>query len=142
MLSVSLNRLFRSFSCYPNDPLPYVQQHNGYFLPYLKHCQFKLLRSLQTYAKFVFRYTAKAMKAFFFFTLKTMAWYPSQNCVIGCSRNMSIPCVTGGNRCQYSPASCKPCYTPCVMLMGCKEMFYLTMHSTHFIYGYMTSDIL
>ena len=22
-----------------------------------------------------------------------------------------------------------------------KEMFYLTMHSTHFIYGYMTSDI-
>ena len=24
---------------------------------------------------------------------------------------------------------------------GRKEMFYLTMHSTHFIYGYMTSDI-
>ena len=22
-----------------------------------------------------------------------------------------------------------------------KEMFYLTMHSTHFIYGYMVSDI-
>ena len=22
-----------------------------------------------------------------------------------------------------------------------KEMFYLTMHSTHFIYGYMASDI-
>ena len=22
-----------------------------------------------------------------------------------------------------------------------KEMFYLTTHSTHFIYGYMTSDI-
>ena len=25
---------------------------------------------------------------------------------------------------------------------GRKEMFYLTMHSTHFIYGYMASDIL
>ena len=24
---------------------------------------------------------------------------------------------------------------------GRKEMFYLTTHSTHFIYGYMTSDI-
>ena len=24
---------------------------------------------------------------------------------------------------------------------GRKEMFYLTMHSTHFIYGYMASDI-
>ena len=27
------------------------------------------------------------------------------------------------------------------MLKGRKEMFYLMMHSTHFIYGYMTSDI-
>ena len=25
--------------------------------------------------------------------------------------------------------------------IGRKEMFYLTMHSTHFIYGYMASDI-
>ena len=25
---------------------------------------------------------------------------------------------------------------------GRKEMFYLTTHSTHFIYGYMASDIL
>ena len=25
---------------------------------------------------------------------------------------------------------------------GRKEMFYLTTHSTHFIYGYMTSDIM
>ena len=25
---------------------------------------------------------------------------------------------------------------------GRKEMFYLTMHSTHFIYGYMASDHL
>ena len=24
---------------------------------------------------------------------------------------------------------------------GTKEMFYLTTHSTHFIYGYMVSDI-
>ena len=27
------------------------------------------------------------------------------------------------------------------MLKGRKEMFYLTMHSTHFIYSYMASDI-
>ena len=27
------------------------------------------------------------------------------------------------------------------VLKGRKEMFYLTTHSTHFIYGYMTSDI-
>ena len=27
------------------------------------------------------------------------------------------------------------------MVIGRKEMFYLTMHSTHFIYGYMASDI-
>ena len=26
------------------------------------------------------------------------------------------------------------------MLEGRKEMFYLTTHSTHFIYGYMASD--
>ena len=26
-------------------------------------------------------------------------------------------------------------------LYGRKEMFYLTTHSTHFIYGYMSSDI-
>ena len=31
------------------------------------------------------------------------------------------------------------CYTP--NNEGRKEMFYLTMHSTHFIYGYMASDI-
>ena len=28
-----------------------------------------------------------------------------------------------------------------INLEGWKEMFYLTMHSTHFIYGYMVSDI-
>ena len=28
-----------------------------------------------------------------------------------------------------------------VCMEGRKEMFYLTTHSTHFIYGYMTSDI-
>ena len=27
------------------------------------------------------------------------------------------------------------------LLEGRKEMFYLTTHSTHFIYGYMASDI-
>ena len=26
--------------------------------------------------------------------------------------------------------------------MGRKEMFYLTTHSTHFIYGYMASDMV
>ena len=31
-----------------------------------------------------------------------------------------------------------PCYC---LLEGRKEMFYLTTHSTHFIYGYMASDI-
>ena len=29
----------------------------------------------------------------------------------------------------------------CTNQNGRKEMFYLTMHSTHFIYGYMASDI-
>ena len=29
----------------------------------------------------------------------------------------------------------------CQGLEGRKEMFYLTMHSTHFIYGFMASDI-
>ena len=29
-----------------------------------------------------------------------------------------------------------------LLLQGRKEMFYLTTHSTHFIYGYMASDIL
>ena len=28
-----------------------------------------------------------------------------------------------------------------IVIVGRKEMFYLTMHSTHFIYGYMVSDI-
>ena len=29
----------------------------------------------------------------------------------------------------------------CIVLKGRKEMFYLKTHSTHFIYGYMASDI-
>ena len=29
----------------------------------------------------------------------------------------------------------------CIVVEGRKEMFYLTTHSTHFIYGYMASDI-
>ena len=28
-----------------------------------------------------------------------------------------------------------------LIIVGRKEMFYLTMHSTHFIYGYMALDI-
>ena len=37
------------------------------------------------------------------------------------------------------------CYLACLDSLenwkGKKEMFYLTTHSTHFIYGYMASDI-
>ena len=33
------------------------------------------------------------------------------------------------------------CYTVPAQKPGGKEMFYLTTHSTHFIYGYMASDI-
>ena len=32
-------------------------------------------------------------------------------------------------------------FVECANKEGRKEMFYLTMHSTHFIYGYMASDI-
>ena len=32
-------------------------------------------------------------------------------------------------------------YPPLEQEKGRKEMFYLTTHSTHFIYGYMASDI-
>ena len=32
--------------------------------------------------------------------------------------------------------------SPAIWLEGRKEMFYLTMHSTHFIYGYMASDMV
>ena len=35
----------------------------------------------------------------------------------------------GGSRCEWG------------IERGRKEMFYLTTHSTHFIYGYMASDI-
>ena len=31
--------------------------------------------------------------------------------------------------------------TPVVQVKGRKQMFYLTTHSTHFIYGYTASDI-
>ena len=33
------------------------------------------------------------------------------------------------------------CVYICMHAHGMKEMFFLTMHSTHFIYGYMASDI-
>ena len=33
------------------------------------------------------------------------------------------------------------CVCVCVCKEGSKEMFYLTMHSRHFIYGYMASGI-
>ena len=35
----------------------------------------------------------------------------------------------------------KLCPSPIVAIFGRKETFYLTTHSTHFIYGYMASDI-
>ena len=33
------------------------------------------------------------------------------------------------------------CYHSRIMIQREREKFYLTMHSTHFIYGYMVSDI-
>ena len=33
------------------------------------------------------------------------------------------------------------CLLACTLTCGRKKMFYLTTHSTHFIYGYMASDI-
>ena len=33
------------------------------------------------------------------------------------------------------------CFSYWLLYLGEREMFYLTTHSTHFIYGYMTSDI-
>ena len=48
---------------------------------------------------------------------------------------------------QLNPSTCyRPqsvCLYSCLALKypGRKEMFYLTTHSTHFIYGYMASDI-
>ena len=37
---------------------------------------------------------------------------------------------------------CVCCFFSSAFIEGRKEMCYLTMHSTHFIYGYMTSDIM
>ena len=43
---------------------------------------------------------------------------------------------------EYTQHSCSICVTYAdVLLEREREMFYLTMHSTHFIYGYMASDI-
>ena len=55
--------------------------------------------------------------------------YPEAKC-IGCNKGYSLTlcqCV-----CNVGLAKTKE---------GRKEMFYLTTHSTHFIYGYMASDI-
>ena len=41
----------------------------------------------------------------------------------------------------FSSSSLSPKSSSMVEQEGRKEMFYLTMHSTHFIYGYMASDI-
>ena len=57
---------------------------------------------------------------------------------------------TMNERSNHGATSRSPCKTDCVMMypsltqipnQGRKEMFYLTTHSTHFIYGYMASDI-
>ena len=49
---------------------------------------------------------------------------------------------------SYTEPYCKYClchFCHCLQIpelwLGRKEMFYLTMHSTHFIYGYMALDI-
>ena len=42
---------------------------------------------------------------------------------------------------QYLPIFAISSKLPLAGKEGRKEMFYLTMHSTHFIYGYMASDI-
>ena len=39
------------------------------------------------------------------------------------------------------PISSKGSFICTIPQAGRKEMFYLTTHSTHFIYGYMASDI-
>ena len=49
----------------------------------------------------------------------------------------SIP----GNLCGYCPPFYRQYSNITEWLEGRKEMFYLTTHSTHFIYGYMASDI-
>ena len=46
-----------------------------------------------------------------------------------------------GARCWESPSAPSPPGTGGAAVVGRKEMFYLTRHSTHFIYGYMASDI-
>ena len=45
--------------------------------------------------------------------------------------------VKEGRKCLFNDAL----NTFYLRLHGRKEMFYLTTHSTHFIYGYMASDI-
>ena len=61
------------------------------------------------------------------------------------SRN-SLNCCTRAIGCFMMKMHLSPDLAPCDFLFlkmkeGRKEMFYLTMHSTHFIYGYMASDI-
>ena len=47
--------------------------------------------------------------------------------------------VTKGRGMYYPACACKR--TLAVNHKGRKQIFYLTMHSTHFIYGYMAADI-
>ena len=46
-----------------------------------------------------------------------------------------------GNGATAAEVSDKVCHGGCHSVIGRKEMFYLTTHSTHFIYDYMASDI-
>ena len=46
------------------------------------------------------------------------------------------------NECLTTPQHENRSAIGCQNKEGRKEMFYLTTHSTHFIYGYMASDIL
>ena len=62
-------------------------------------------------------------------------------------------CANGIAQLNHGVCKCKRVYvwyacsrymlqnTAIVIFEGRKEMFYLTTHSTHFIYGYMASDI-
>ena len=58
---------------------------------------------------------------------------------------MFVFCLRVGDRARLSVGGLGSC-TSCnkhtaIVKEGKKEMFYLTTHSTHFIYGYMASDI-
>ena len=80
---------------------------------------------------------------------ETLDWIASIWSSCGCARNFNgyghlnssapppLPPPGGGQQKQQKTPTTKQTRTK----EAKKEMFYLTTHSTHFIYGYMTSDI-